>query len=177
MPSLRRRVAAVDAATHAWLRAHSITALRISLGVMFLGFGALKFVPDLSPAQDLVLTTTRILTFGLVPDVVALVAVAVLECTIGVCLLRGGPLLKVAVALLAPLLIGILSPLVLLPGRMFPGPFHAPTLEAQYVLKDLVLVAAVMTLATVLRGATLQHPDEVGAADEASQEAGTDHGG
>jgi len=30
-------------------------------------------------------------------------------------------------------LIGILSPLVLRTGRLFSGPNHAPTLEAQYV--------------------------------------------
>lgn len=135
---------------------------------MFLGFGLLKYVPGLSPAEDLVVTTTRILTFGLVPDPAALVLVATLECTIGVCLLRGGRLLGVAVALLAPLLLGILSPLVLLPERMFAGPFHAPTLEAQYVLKDFVLVAAVMTLATGLRGATLQTAETAAEATHAA---------
>lgn len=61
------------------LAARSTTVLRVAMGAVFLGFGALKFVPGLSPAQDLAVTTTRILTFGLVPDPVALVGVALLE--------------------------------------------------------------------------------------------------
>ena len=49
---------------------------------------------------------------------------------------------------------GILSPLVLLPGRLFSGPYHAPTLEGQYVLKDLVFLGAVMAIATTARRRT-----------------------
>src|SRR5215475_1010258 len=34
--------------------AHSVTAVRISLGLIIAGFGALKFVPGWSPAEQLV---------------------------------------------------------------------------------------------------------------------------
>lgn len=130
----------------------SATALlRMSLGAVFLGFGVLKFFPGVSPAQDLAVTTTRLLTLGLVPDAAALVGVAVLECTIGVCLLVGGRLLRPALVLLVPQLAGILSPLVLLPHRLFAGPHHAPTLEGQYVLKDVILAAAVLVVAVAAR--------------------------
>jgi hypothetical protein len=118
----------LEATADRWLIAHSLTLLRLSLGVVFLGFGVLKLVPGVSPAQNLVETTTNILTFGLVPGSVALVGVAALECTIGLCLI-GGRAMRPAVYLLAIELIGILSPLVLLPSRMFSGPHHAPTLE------------------------------------------------
>jgi hypothetical protein len=37
--------------------------------------------------------------------------------------------------------VGILAPVFVLPGRLFAGPHHAPTLEGQYVLKDIILVA------------------------------------
>lgn len=130
----------------------SATALlRISLGAVFLGFGVLKFFPGVSPAQDLAVTTTRLLTFGMVPDALALVGVASLECTIGICLLVGGRLLRPGLVLLVPQLVGILSPVVLLPHRLFAGPHHAPTLEGQYVLKDVVLVAAVLVVAVAAR--------------------------
>lgn len=148
------RLERFDAAIQHWLIAHSITLLRLSLGVIFLAFGALKFFPDISPAQNLVETTTNILTFGLVPGPVALVAIATLECVIGLCLLTGRAL-RGAIYLLAIQLIGILSPLVLLAPRMFSGPHHAPTLEGQYVLKDIILLAATLLLATTLRGAKL----------------------
>ena len=46
--------------------------------------------------------------------------------------------------------LGILSPAVLLAGRLFMGPYHAPTLEGQYVLKDIVLLTASLVIATTL---------------------------
>jgi hypothetical protein len=49
--------------------------------------------------------------------------------------------MRVAVCLLGVELIGILAPIVLLTGRLFSGPHHAPTLEGRYVLKDVILVA------------------------------------
>jgi len=58
--------------------------------------------------------------------------------------------------LLAVQLIGILAPVVLLTGRLFSGPHHAPTLEGQYVLKDIILVAAGMVIAAgTFRGGRL----------------------
>lgn len=151
----RGRLDRLDAAAHRWLVAHSLTLLRLSLGAVFLGFGALKLFPGVSPAQDLVTTTTKILTFGLVPGSVALAGVAVLECLIGVCLISGRAL-RPAIYLLGMELVGILSPVVLLTARLFSGPHHAPTLEGQYVLKDIILVAATLVLAATLRGGRLE---------------------
>ncbi len=141
--------------------------LRISLGAVFLGFGVLKYLPGVSPAQDLAVTTTRLLTFGLIPDSVALVLVATLECVIGV-LLLSGRWLRVALGLLAVELVGILSPVALLPARLFAGPGHGPTLEGQYVLKDVILAAAVLVIAVTVQGGRL-----VGAEHEAAAEPAT----
>ena len=59
-----------------------------------------------------------------------------------------------------PSSVGILSPLVLLPERLFAGPYGAPTLEGQYVLKDVILVAAGMVIAAVtFRGGRLVRGD------------------
>lgn len=137
-----------------WLIAHSIAILRVCLGAVFLGFGALKFFPGVSPAQDLVEHTTDILTLGLIPGPVALVGVATLECVIGLCLISGRSL-RLAVYLLAVQLIGILSPVVLLAARLFDGPHGAPTLEGQYVLKDVILVGAALVIASTVGGARL----------------------
>ncbi len=160
-----KRFAAIDAAEaaiHRWLMRYSITALRISLGAVLLGFGALKYFPGVSPAEDLVLATTHLLSFGLVPAVVpsrvAMALVATLECTIGV-LLLSGRWLRLAMVLLSVQLAGIIAPTVLLPGRLFAGPHHMPTLEGQYVLKDVILVAAAMVIATAVRGGALTDRD------------------
>ncbi|PZS09262.1 MAG: DoxX family protein [Solirubrobacterales bacterium] len=131
---------------HQWLVLHSITALRIAVGAIFLGFGVLKYFPGVSPAQSLTEATTHILFLGLVPGGVAIVAIATLECFIGICVLAGR-WMRLAVWLLAFEFVGILAPLVLLPGRLFSGPHHAPTLEGQYVLKDIILVGAALVIA------------------------------
>ena len=134
-----------------WLANHSVTLLRLSLGLVFLVFGALKFVPGLSPAQDLAVRTFEALTFGIVPRDLALVLVAGLETAIGVILITGWHL-RVGVGLLGVAMIGILAPLVLFPNRLFGATLFAPTLEAQYVLKDVVLLAAGLVVAAAAFG-------------------------
>jgi putative oxidoreductase len=140
-----------------WLTAHSITALRISLGLVILGFGALKFIPGASPAEDLVMRTTDVLTLGLVSGTVAVVATAVLETFIGITLLTGIGL-RVGLVAMAGWLVGIMMPVVLFPADMFPGFF--PTLEAQYVLKDVILAAAAAVVAAKALGARYVMADE-----------------
>ncbi len=137
-----------------WLTAHSLLALRLSVGAVFLAFGALKLFPGVSPAESLVSETTRILSFGLMPAGPAVLAVGVLECIVGACLLTGRAL-RGAICILATLLVGILSPLVLLAPRLFSGPHHAPTLEGQYVIKDLIVVTATLVIAAHVAGASL----------------------
>lgn len=164
-------------AIESWLQRYSIVALRISMGAVFLGFGVMKYFPGLSPAQSLALATTHLLTLGLVPAVVparvALVLIATLECTIGVSLITGWWLRRV-LYLLAFELVGILSPAVLLTGRLFSGPDHMPTLEGQYVLKDVILLTAAMVIATTLgrsravrrEGSTSMAETEIGSSHE-----------
>jgi len=74
------------------------------------------------PAEDLVLDTTDtlFLFLGLVPPEVGLAVVATIECFIGICFLIGtGALMRVAIWVLAAQFVGILSPLVLEPSRLF----------------------------------------------------------
>ncbi len=148
-PTEATRSAVKDRATtaSAWLDRHSIALLRISMGSIILLFGVMKYFPGASPAENLVMATTHLLTLGLIPDHVALVLTATLECFIGLALLTG-VLPRVTVCLQAMWLVGILSPAVLLPQRLFSGPGHAPSLEGQYVLKDVILVAACVVIAT-----------------------------
>lgn len=125
---------------------YSSLALRVSMGLVFLAFGVLKVFPGVSPAEGIAVATFERLTFGLLPEPLALLSVAALETTIGVLLLTGWRP-RVTLALLAIQLVGILSPLVLLTGQLFAGPHGAPTLEGQYVLKDIILAAAALVIA------------------------------
>lgn len=145
------RVEQAQRAAVQWLSKYCIDALRVSLGLVFLGFGVLKFFPGMSPAEDLAIRTVETLTFGIVPGSAALVLTAVMECFVGLTLVSG-KLLRTGLAVLGVSLIGIMAPLVLFTADLFPG---APTLEAQYVLKDVVLVTAGMVVAAKALGARL----------------------
>lgn len=134
-----------------WLAKNSIDLLRVSLGVVFLGFGVLKFFPGASPAEALVARTIDTLSLGVVSGRGAVLLTAVAECFIGITLVSG-KFLRVGLLVLAASLVGIMSPLVLFFGDMFPG---TPTLEAQYVFKDVVLAAGGLVVAARALGARL----------------------
>ncbi len=151
---LERSVVHRLAPYHGALLRISIGLLRISLGLVFLVFGALKFVPGLSPAEGIATRTVDTLTLGLMPDGLALAFVAALETAIGLSLLTGRRL-RLGLVLLGVAMVGILAPLVLFPGQLFSRPGHAPTLEAQYVFKDIVLLAAALVVAV---GTLARHP-------------------
>jgi putative oxidoreductase len=144
---------------HHQLVKYSVTALRIALGLVFLGFGVLKYFPGVSPAQTITEATTHILFLGLVPGSVAIKMIATLECVIGVCLLTHR-WMRLAVWLLGIEFIGILSPVFLFPAHLFSGPHHAPTLLGQYCLKDIILVAgALVVTAGSFRGGRMIRDD------------------
>ncbi|HEX9335994.1 MAG TPA: hypothetical protein VF892_08910 [Pseudonocardiaceae bacterium] len=133
-----------------WLARYSFPLLRISMGLVIFGFGFLKYFPGVSPAQALVLHVNRVLTFGLMPDHVTLPLFATVESILGLSLITGWGLRY----LIYPLTVwafAILSPIVLFPGELFSGPHHAPTLEGQYVLKDIILLAACTVIMAKVR--------------------------
>lgn len=137
------------------LTRHSITALRISLGLVFLGFGVLKFFPGVSPAAELAERTIGELTFGLVAPTAALLLTAIMETFIGLTLVTGW-FLRAGLVVLAGALVGIMSPLVLFFDELFPA--GGPTLTAQYVLKDVVLACAAAVIGASALGARLRRP-------------------
>ncbi len=154
MGNLFDRFDKLDTALNRWPVAHSIGILRVSIGLAFIVFGLLKFFPGLSRIEGLAGKTGSVLSFGLLSPAGAIVAVAALECAIGLCFLTGR-FLRVAVWLMGAQMLGAMSPLVLSPGELFPGPSHAPTLAAQYIIKDLILVAAGLVIAATWTGARI----------------------
>lgn len=136
---------------------HSVTALRISLGLVIAGFGALKFIPGASPAEGLVMATVDRLTFGMMTGTSAVMVTAALETVIGLILLAGRGL-KFGLVLMAGWLGGILAPLVVLPEQMLVNGF--PTLAGQYVLKDIILAAAWLVVAAHALGARMVGPNQ-----------------
>ncbi len=138
--------------TDGW--SHSISILRVSLGLILLAFGVLKFFPGVSPIEGLATRTTDALSFALLSPSVGMKIIAIPECVIGLCFISGR-FLRVAVWLMGAQMIGAMSPLVLFPGELFPGPSHAPSLVAQYIIKDIVLVGAGLVIAATWNGAQI----------------------
>ena len=130
---------------------HGPRLLRISLGIVFLWFGALKFFPGLSPAQDLAGRTIEALTFGFIKPNISLPVLAAWECIIGLGLITG-IWMRATIFLLMLQMIGTLTPVVLFPGEVFLKPPYAPTLEGQYIIKNLVLMSAAIVLGALVRG-------------------------
>jgi uncharacterized membrane protein YkgB len=137
-----------------------IPLLRLSLGVVFLWFGALKFLPNVSPAQELATRTIHTLSGGLVPASVSMPILAGWECVIGLGLLVGRGLRGILFLLYVQML-GTLTPLVLFPDEVFTRFPYVPTLEGQYIIKNLVLISAGIVVGATVRGGRIV-PDSKG---------------
>ena len=131
---------------------HSVDILRVSLGLVFLGFGVLKFFPGASPAEALVMRTLDTLTLGIIDGRNAVLLTALMECFIGLTLVTG-KFLRTGLLVLGFSLVGIMSPLVLFPSDLFGG---GPTIVAQYVVKDVVLVAGGLVVAAHALGGRIR---------------------
>lgn len=153
-PSWGHRFDATDRRITTWMADHGLLLLRVALGIVFLWFGALKLVPGLSPAQDLAGRTIETLTFGLVPAEVAMPVLAIWEVAIGVGLLVGR-WMRVTLLLLFVQMLGTITPLVLFPEETWTRFPIAPTLEGQYIIKNVVLVAAAIVIGATVRGGEL----------------------
>ena len=153
-PTRRVRFDQLDRAITTTLASVAIPLLRIAVGIVFLWFGALKLVPGLSPAENLAGRTIETLSLGLVPAAVAVPFLAVWEVLIGVGLITGR-FLRATLLLLVVQMLGTLTPLLLFPTETFTIFPIAPTLEGQYIIKNLVLVAAAMVVGATVRGGQL----------------------
>lgn len=145
----------VDVRITRWMARNGITLTRIALGTVFLWFGVIKFVPEWSPASDLAVRTIEKLTFGLIPAVAGLPLLAGWETAIGLGLLTGR-LLRLTLLLLFVQMPGTMLPLFLFHAETFNAFPHSPTLEGQYIIKNLVLVGAAIVIGATVRGGRLK---------------------
>ncbi len=139
----------IDRKITSWLGHHGLVALRFSIALIFIWFGFLKVI-DYSPAANLVKQTVYWINFsGFV------IFLGLWEMAIGFCFMFRS-LIRIGIALLLPQIIGTFLPLVLLPGFTFQqDSFLIPTLEGQYIIKNLIIIAAAMVV-----GATVRKHDE-----------------
>ena len=126
--------------------AFGIKFARLALGIVFIWFGALKMIGDLSPAYDLVAATV----YWLTPEII-IPLIGLWEVAIGVAFLFP-PLTRLALLLLIPQMPATFLPLVLLPAVTFTVVPWGLTLEGQYIVKNLVIIACALIIGgTALR--------------------------
>lgn len=130
---------------------YGLLLLRISIGIVFFWFGILKFSPGLSPAQDLAIRTIDVMMFGIIPANFSIVILAAWEVLIGLGLLSG-IFLRGTLFLLFLQMIGTMTPVFFFPQEVFTAIPYAPTLEGQYIIKNLVLISAGIVLGATVRG-------------------------
>ena len=119
---------------------------RIGLFVVFFWFGILKVI-GASPASPLVQALFE-RTIHFMPFPVFLVAFGLFEMLIGILfLIRGCE--RVVIPLLFLHMITTFMPLFLVPQATWTG-FLVPTLEGQYIIKNLVIIAAAIGIAAHL---------------------------
>ncbi|MBE0662442.1 MAG: DoxX family protein [Bacteroidales bacterium] len=131
----------LDKRITSWMSKYGLVLLRLSIGIVFFWFGILKFFSGLSPAQDLAIRTVDVLAFGLIPGSISIHILAVWEVLIGIGLLTG-IYMRVTLFLLFLQMIGTMSPVFLFPAEVFTRIPYAPTLEGQYIIKNLVIISA-----------------------------------
>lgn len=164
---LRRRFDRMDRWVSAHMARWGIVVLRSALGIVFVWFGLLKPL-GLSAAEPLVLAT-----IGWMPLLDPHTWLAVIgwwEVAIGVTFLFRRTL-RIAVALLFLQMVGAFMPLVMLSDVTFqPGGIpYAPTMEGQYIIKNLVIIAAALVLGGTVRGRPRpEGPDPTAPSDEAT---------
>lgn len=143
---LQTRFDVMDRSITRWMARYGIVVLRIGLGIVFFWFGALKLVPGLSPAEELVRNTTYFVN----PDWFIPV-LAVWEMAIGLGLIFN-IFMRLTLLLLFLQMPGTALPLVVLPEAVWTAFPYGLTMEGQYIIKNLVLIGAGLVLGGLVRG-------------------------
>ncbi len=139
---------------------NGVPLLRISIGIIFLWFGFIKYFPGLSSIEELALRTTKILTLDLFSADAMAKGLAMLECLIGIGLITG-KFLRATLLLLLLQLIGAISPIFLFPSDTFKIIPIVPTLAGQYIIKDIIIISAGILIGSTVRGGKMIADPEI----------------
>lgn len=119
--------------------------LAISIGIVYLWFGCLKFFHGLSPAEGLAKDTIDSLTLGFIPSDISILLLALMEVVIGLFMLLNIFRKKTIVLALVHLACTF-TPLFLFTEASFAQSPFVPTLLGQYIAKNIIIVGALLVL-------------------------------
>lgn len=124
--------------------------LRISIGIIYVWFGALKFFHGYSPAEDLAINTINKLFFGLIPQPVNIILLATWEVALGLALIFNIRI-KTALVFLFIHMACTFTPLLFFPDVSFKYAPYGFTLVGQYIMKNIIIICAAMVIWTEKR--------------------------
>ena len=143
---LTLRLRRLDREIIAWCARNGLTLLRLSLGIIYVWFGALKLFPGVSPIQGFIFEA-----MGFMPLDILYPFLAVWEVAVGL-LFLSGKFPRLTIFLMLTQMVGAMSPLVLRPDLIFVNFPYQFTLVGQYIVKDVILVTQALVLAPGVRG-------------------------
>ncbi len=153
MNQIRTFYEKADIQITSWMAKYSLPALRFGLGLIFVWFGALKFIPGLSPAEELVRNTIYFVDPDIFMPILALWEVAIgLGFWLGFFTKKFERLTILLLFLQMP---GTALPLLLLPEVCWTSFPFGLTLEGQYIIKNLAIISSALVLGATVRGDSL----------------------
>jgi len=134
-----KKIDRLDTKISYWMGRYGAFLSRVSLGIIFVWFGALKTM-GMSPAQELVARTVYWF-----PPEIFIPILGWWEVVIGLCLIIK-PLIRLGILLLFLQMPGTALPMILLPDVCFTKIPFGLTMEGQYIIKNLVLISAALVV-------------------------------
>lgn len=134
---------------------YGVTALRLTIALIFIWFGGLKFFSGMSPAESLAGESIELLTFGLIDHSVGLPILAFWEVMIGIGMLIP-KFQRMTILFLYIQMAGTFSPVFLMPDIVFTKIPLALTMEGQYIFKNLVVISAALVIGATVKGGGLR---------------------
>lgn len=126
-------------------RRTKINFISVSIGIVYLWFGMLKFFVGVSPAEDIAKATIEQLTFGILTPEISIILLAVWETLIGLFLI-GHFFTKFALKLALIHIILTFLPFLFFPDLVFSQAPLGLTLLGQYIIKNVIILGILVVL-------------------------------
>ncbi len=126
-------------------RKAKINLISVTIGIVYLWFGMLKFFTGVSPAEDLAKATISRLTFGFLAPDLSIILLAIWETVIGL-LLIGHLAEKFALKLALVHILLTFLPFLFFPDLVFSQAPFGLTLLGQYIIKNVIILGVLIVL-------------------------------
>ena len=119
--------------------------LRISIGLVYLWFGILKYFVNLYEIKVLSTEVIHTICFGLLSEDVCYIILAQIEVMLGLLLITN-IFRKITIKLALLHMLGTFLPLIIRPESVYDGNFFNMTLVGQYIVKNLIIISSLLII-------------------------------